>query len=164
MRGNRGVEEGFRRIKYPDTRKGRAPLNYSHVNDPIGRVWLLFILFECEKMTAHSDANIIDRDHKGAGISKDALKRAIDLRCPSYPDYYLEKTGRTLRANIYYLRWYNKVPYTNGKKGKGGTPAQSREHYTASSNLRPLVPTVEAVFRSGEILTLEKMKKLGTLP
>jgi hypothetical protein len=162
MLRNVGVTDGFRRKKY-SARKRREPLRYAHVHDPVGRTFLLYVSFMGEQLVGgHVDGVNMTRRFKEAGITDKVLHAAVVAKLPAYPAYYAEKAGRELTPNTTMQRWRMKATYTNGKAGQGGTPAQSREHYTASPRLRPYVARVEAAFRSGAVLTLEQMRELGT--
>lgn len=161
MLKNTRVKEGFRKRKYPSNRKSREPVIYQHVDDPAGRVWIIFVCLIGEALLGFGNAHLIDRKFKEAGLTKEALRATVDLRLPDYPLYYEEKAKRPINDNIYYQRFHKKEVYTNGPTGKGGTPGQSREHYTVSDKLRPVFPQVVEAFMSGKTLTLEKMMELG---
>lgn len=165
MLRNTEVKEGFRRSKYPETRKPRKPIKYQHISDPAGRTFLLIVAFTGEEMTGHSPAHIIDRNFKAAGLNANRLFETVTRLAPDYVAYYAKKSGRVLTKDVVYDRWHKKAAYSNGPTGTRGQsrPAPSHEHYLYSKRLRACVPKVEAAFRAGVPLTLAQMQELGAI-
>jgi hypothetical protein len=153
-------QEGFRSTAPHKPRKPRDEARYPWVLTPEGRCAKFIIMRLAEDMIEGMDAATIDRQFKEHGLGTQKLYDDFIRFCPEFPAEYLRVRGTSLTVHIVWDR-FHKAYYVNGKSGKGGKPFRSREHYTESPRLRPIISACEKAYKERKPLTLEQMKNLG---
>jgi len=157
MRQNGDAEEGFRKRKYSRKKSRKGP-TFKWVRTPIGRTAKILIGLIGDQLTHRS--SILTRKFSEQGANPPHLYGELIRILPWFPAYFLCSAGYDLTPKIVYDR-YHKMCYKNGPAGEGGKPAVSGEHYLHCRFLRPRVPTIEKIFRSGRPITIDEALDAG---
>lgn len=141
-------------------RKKREETKYPWVRNPQGRVMKLLIGLIGDNVAGPS--LVFERNFSEQGATGERLYGELTRICPFAVQEYESKAGVPLTPHIVFQR-YHKMYYKNGKRGKGGVPEPSPEHYSRSPKLKPLIGPVDAIFRAGKPITFEQAVEAGAL-
>ena len=159
MKTNKSTLLGDKKVNYPDERAsaaGRVNLPWEH--DPILRTARSLIILICDQKIGLGET--VDRDYRGAGLTKEWIFGELIKFMPWLPKYVRMKYGTELTPHKCRQRFYM-TRLDGTAKGECHAVSMGREHYLNKEELRPIFIRSEILFKRNTRISFVEAKEAG---